>query len=200
MLDRSFLQFAAPVIRAVAGRVHKGGVSADLVTVVGFGFGMGAAVVIVSGHPLAGLVLLLINRVCDGLDGAVARLAGPTPRGAFLDIAFDFLFYAAIPLAFAVADPGQNALPAAVLLAAFIGTGSTFLAFAAAAAKLGAAAPESPSKGFYYLGGLTEGAETIGCFALMCLWPQGFPVLAYGFAGLCGVTIVTRMIAGYRRL
>ena len=54
----------------------------------------------------------------------MARLTAPTDRGAFLDITLDFLFYASIPLAFAVADPAANALPAAVLLAAFIGTGS----------------------------------------------------------------------------
>ncbi|MFM6999566.1 MAG: CDP-alcohol phosphatidyltransferase family protein [Limnohabitans sp.] len=78
------------------------------------------------------MALLLASRLLDGLDGSVARLTQPTDAGGFLDIALDFVFYAAIPLAFAVAQPATNALPAA-LLASFIGTGSSFLAFAALA-------------------------------------------------------------------
>jgi phosphatidylglycerophosphate synthase len=136
----------------------------------------------------------------DGLDGAVARLTTPTDRGAFLDITLDFLFYASIPLAFAVADPAPNALPAAVLLAAFIGTGSSFLAFSVFAERRGLKSEDYPQKGFYYLGGLTEATETLICFGLMCLWPQHFAWWAYGFAVLCALTIVTRVLAGWRAL
>jgi phosphatidylglycerophosphate synthase len=152
------------------------------------------------GHPVAGLVLLLCSRLADGLDGAVARQTQPTDRGAFLDISLDFLFYASIPLAFALLDPAANALPAAVLLAAFIGTGSSFLASAVMAGKRGLASTAYPKKGLYYLGGLTEATETLVCFALMCLWPQHFAVLALGFAALCGLTILTRLWAGWTLL
>ena len=139
-------------------------------------------------------------RLCDGLDGAVARLTQPTDRGAFLDIALDFLFYASIPLAFAVADPAANGLPAAVLLAAFVGTGSSFLAFAVLAERRGLHSTAYPSKGLYYLGGLTEATETLVCFALMCLFPQHFALWAYGFAALCALTTVTRLMAGWKVL
>jgi phosphatidylglycerophosphate synthase len=159
-----------------------------------------AAVALSLGAPLAGLALLLASRLMDGLDGAVARLTQPTDRGAFLDITLDFLFYASIPLAFAVADPAANALPAAVLLAAFIGTGSSFLAFAALAERRGLQSEDFPKKGIYYLGGLTEATETLLCFVLMCLWPQHFGALAYGFAVLCALTIVTRVLGGWRAL
>ena len=111
-----------------------------------------------------------------------ARIVGPTDRGAFLDIALDFLFYALVPLGFAFANPSVNALPAALLITAFIGTGSSFLAFAAIAARRGLRAEAYPSKGIYYLGGLTEGAETVAIFAAMCVWPAAFPVLAHIFA------------------
>jgi phosphatidylglycerophosphate synthase len=118
--------------RAARGLVRIG-VGANAISVTGFAIGMAAAGAIAFQQYLAGLALLLISRLCDGLDGAVARATQPTDRGGFLDITLDFLFYAAIPLGFAVADPAANALPAAVLLAAFIGTGSSFLAFAAVA-------------------------------------------------------------------
>jgi len=130
----------------------------------------------------------------------VARLTRPTDRGAFLDIALDFLFYASIPLAFAVADPTANALAAAVLLAAFVGTGSSFLAFAVLAERRGLTSDDYPQKGIYYLGGLTEATETLLCFVLMCLWPQHFALWAYGFAMLCLLTTVTRLFGGWRAL
>ena len=60
---------------------------------------------------------------------------GSTDLGGFLDIVLDFIVYAGMVFAFAVADPGANALAAAFLLFAFMGTGSSFLAFAMMAAK-----------------------------------------------------------------
>jgi phosphatidylglycerophosphate synthase len=146
------------------------------------------------------LALLLASRLLDGLDGSVARLTQPTDAGGFLDIALDFVFYAVIPLAFAVANPATNALPAAALLASFIGTGSSFLAFAVMAEKRGLTDTALPGKSFYFLGGLTEATETITVFAAMCIWPEHFAVLAYGFAGLCAVTTGMRVGWGYRRL
>ncbi|MGE5116675.1 MAG: CDP-alcohol phosphatidyltransferase family protein, partial [Betaproteobacteria bacterium] len=129
-----------------------------------------------------------------------ARATRPTDRGAFLDISVDFLVYASVPLAFAIADPARNALAAALLLAAFIGTGSTFLAFAALAERRCLSSDAYPRKGIYYLGGLTEGTETIACFAAMCLAPRYFAWWAGGFAALCALTVVGRLVAGWRLL
>jgi phosphatidylglycerophosphate synthase len=196
MIDRWVLQRLRPATEAAARRLVAWGVRADAVTAVGFVLGLAGSVSIALGRPLAGLVLILAGRAADGLDGAVARQTAPTDRGAFLDIVADFLFYASVPLAFALADPGSNALAAAVLLAAFIGTGSSFLAFAVLAERRGLSNARLPNKGFYYLGGLTEGSETIACFALMCLWPQHFAAWALGFAALCALTIVSRVAAG----
>jgi phosphatidylglycerophosphate synthase len=176
------------------------GVRADTVTWAGFVVGMGGALAIGLGHFGTGLALVLLSRLLDGLDGAVARLTQPTDRGAFLDIALDFLFYASIPLGFAWANPSDNALAAATLLAAFFGTGVSFLAFAVLAERRGLKSSAYPSKGFFYLGGLTEASETLLVFALMCLWPAAFATLAYIFAALCVVTTVARLAAGWRGL
>jgi phosphatidylglycerophosphate synthase len=200
MLDRAAQAALAPTLDAVARRLAQRGVSADAVTMAGFAVGIAAAVAIALGAPLAGLALLLASRFCDGLDGALARLTQATDRGAFLDITLDFLFYASVPLAFAIADPASNALAAAVLLTAFIGTGSSFLAFASLAGARGLKSLAHPNKGLYYLGGLTEATETLLCFALMCLWPMWFASIAYGFAVLCAVTIATRLVVAWRTL
>ena len=197
MLDRAATALLRPVLGRVAAVLVNSGVRADAVTVTGFALGLLAAGAIALQRPLWGLALILASRLMDGLDGAVARLTEPTDRGAFLDITLDFLFYAAVPLAFALADPAANALPAAVLLAAFIGTGSSFLAFSIFAERRSLKSRAFAHKGIYYLGGLTEATETLICFALMCLWPGQFALLAYTFAALCGITIITRIVGGY---
>ncbi len=200
MLDRTFIALLKPGLQRFATPLVRAGIGADAVTLGGFVIGLGAALCIALGAPLWGLLLIGVSRLCDGLDGAVARLTRPTDRGAFLDIALDFVFYASVPLAFAVVDPVSNALPAAVLLAAFVGTGSSFLAFALLAERRGLSSADYPQKGIYYLGGFTEATETLICFALMCLWPMHFAAWAYGFALLCALTTATRLLAGWRLL
>jgi phosphatidylglycerophosphate synthase len=200
MLDRAANAALMPLLQAGARVLARARIGADTVTVAGFVIGLAAALAIVLEAYLTGLALLLASRLADGLDGPLSRLTRSTDRGAFLDITLDFLFYASIPLAFALADPAANALPAAVLLASFIGTGSSFLAFAVLAQKRGIASSEYPNKGLYYLGGLTEASETLICFVLMCLWPAHFAGWAYGFSALCAVTIATRIVGGARVL
>jgi phosphatidylglycerophosphate synthase len=198
MLDRAAIALCRPALEVIARRLVAWRIGADAVTLAGFVVGLGAAAAIAVDAPIAGLALIALSRLADGLDGAVARLTRPTDRGAFLDIALDFVFYASIPLAFALADPAANALAAAVLLAAFVGTGSSFLAFAVLAERRGITSEAYPRKGIYYLGGLTEASETLIAFAAMCLWPQHFAVIAWVFAALCAVTLATRLAAGWR--
>ena len=204
MLDRRALDLLRPLLAALARPLVQAGVGANSVTGLGFVLGLAAAFVIAAQAgqqtPWSGLALLLLSRLCDGLDGTVARLGTPTDRGAFLDITLDFVFYASIPLAFAVAAPAANALAAAVLLASFIGTASSFLAFAVMAERRGLKSLAFPQKGLYYLGGLTGATETLLCFVVMCLWPQHFAALAYGFAALCLLTLLTRLWAGWQAL
>lgn len=200
MLDRAIQRALRPALGRAGTALVRLGVGADAVTLAGFVTGMAAALAIGLRQFVAGLVLLLLSRLLDGLDGAVARASTPTDRGGFLDITLDFLFYAAIPLGFAFADPAVNALPAAVLLASFIGTGSSFLAFAALAEKRSLTDTALPGKSFYFLGGLTEATETIVAFATMCLWPQWFGPIAYGFAALCAITTLLRIGWGWQRL
>ncbi len=197
MLDRHALKLAGPWLDRMAAGLQRLGVGADGVSLCGFALGLCAAAAIALHRPLLGLALIVASRLADGLDGALARLTRPTDRGAFLDITLDFVFYASIPLAFALAQPATNALPAALLLFSFIGTASSFLAFSVFAERRGLQRQAYPAKGMYYLGGLTEGTETLICFGLMCLWPQHFSTLAYGFAALCGLTWLVRMRAGW---
>jgi phosphatidylglycerophosphate synthase len=193
VIDRYLYPLQGRVLATPARLLHARGVTANQITLTGFVFALLAALAIALGFPMFGLVFIALNRLCDGLDGAVARLSPPDPRGAYLDITLDFLFYGQIPLAFALADPMANAIPAAVLLSCFLGTGTSFLAWSAAGAKLGLKAEDYPTKGILYLGGLTEGFETIIFFMACCLFPSAFPWLAYAFSLACLMTIVMRI-------
>ncbi len=198
MLDRAATSLIRPAVSAMARALAGIGLRANTITLLAFALGLAAAACIAAQAYASGAALMLLSRLCDALDGSVARLTAATDAGGFLDITLDFVFYASIPLAFAVAAPAPNALPAAALLAAFMGTSSSFLAFAALAAKRGMASTAYPDKSIYFLGGLTEATETLAVFIAMCVWPQHFAWLAYGFAALCALTTATRIAWGWR--
>ena len=197
MLDARFRRWLDPPLDRIGGALARCGLGANAVTAAGFLVGVAAWIALAAAaYPLA-LALILANRVADGLDGAVARRAGATDLGGYLDIVLDFFFYAGVPFFFAVGRP-DAALPACVLVFSFVGTGSSFLAFAAVAAKRGLTTEARGRKSIYYLGGLTEGAETIALFVLVCLLPGYFGVLAWVFGSLCWVTTAARVAAAVR--
>ena len=176
-----------------AGRLlARRGVTANTVTIAGLLIGLLAAVAIATHYFVAAFALIVANRITDGLDGAVARAGAPTDRGGYLDIVVDYVFYASVPLAFAIADPAQNALPAAALLAGFCLTCASFLTFATIAAKRGLETEAHGRKSFFYSTGLVEGTETIAFFLLMTALPAWFPTLAWIFAALCVLTAIQR--------
>lgn len=197
MIDRYLLPLQKRLMQPIANQLVKAGLSANTITLTGFAIGLMALPFLAFGLFKWALLAILLNRLLDGLDGAVARTSGATDRGAYIDIAFDFFFYATVPLGFALADQGQNALAAAALITAFVGTGSSFLAFGVLAAKREMTAADYPQKGIYYLGGLAEGAETVAVFCAMCLWPGYFAPLALFYACICMVTTLARWRQGW---
>ncbi|MEW5424920.1 CDP-alcohol phosphatidyltransferase family protein [Amorphus sp. 3PC139-8] len=205
MFDARLRSLIDPPLQAAGRRIARAGIPADAVTITGFAFGLIAALAIANGLFLVGLALIALNRAFDGLDGAVARAlpgdaepgpsaSGPSDRGGYLDIVLDFVFYGAVPLAFAVADPARNALAAAVLLFTFTANGSAFLAFAVFAERRKLATAAQGPKSLYYLSGLAEGGETIAAFMLMCLVPAWFPAIAAAFAMVCGLSAAARIV------
>jgi phosphatidylglycerophosphate synthase len=162
---------------------------------MGFLMGMGAAGLVANGQYVPGLAVFLLSRLLDGLDGAVARQTRLTDLGGYLDITLDFIVYASMVLGFAIADPSANALAAAFLTTSFMAPASTFLAYAIFAAKRGITTEIRGRKSMYYLGGLTEGFETILTLSLMCLFPSWFAVIAVVYAIMCWITGGTRIAA-----
>ena len=198
MLDRAARRLVDPTLELIAGRAARLRLTADQVTVLGFGMGLAAIAAIAAQFYLLGLALLLLNRLADGIDGCLARRNGPTDLGGYLDIVLDFIVYAGLAFAFALAQP-ESALAAAFLIFSFMGTGSSFLAFAIFAAKR-KLDEQQGLKGFYYLGGITEGTETILLFVFVCLLPDYFAAAAYVFGALCWLTTIGRIGSAVQRL
>ncbi len=195
MLDRHARQIIDPPLNHIGATLAARGFTADGVTLIGLGLGLFAALLIAVGLPGWALIPLLASRLADGLDGAVARATHKTDFGGYLDIAVDFLFYGAIPMAFVLSDPAANGAAGAFLLTAFYFNGTSFLGYAILAEKHGHKTDAQGQKSLYYSNGILEGTETIVFFVLLCLLPGYFSPLAWGFGALCFATATLRIYA-----
>ncbi len=193
MFDARLRPLIDPPLNRAGQRLARMGLIANQLTLLGMLVGLGAAAAILAQQFAVAIALVLLGRLLDGLDGAVARATAATPFGGYLDIVGDFLFYVCVPLAFGFSDPA-NLKPAMVLLAAFALTGVSFLALAAVAAEQGLETSAHGAKSFFYSTGFAEGGETILIFLLMCLFPAQFALFAWVFAALCGLTVVQRTL------
>ena len=198
MLDRYARQLIDPPLNQIGRGLAARGFTANGVTLIGLGLGLFAALLIGLGQFAWALVPLLASRLADGLDGAVARATQKTDFGGYLDIAVDFLFYGAIPMAFVIYDPAVNGAAGAFLLAAFYFNGTSFLGYAILAEKHGHKTDLQGQKTLYYSNGLLEGTETIIFFVLLCLFETFFVPLAWFFGSLCFTTAILRILAAKR--
>jgi phosphatidylglycerophosphate synthase len=194
MLDRAARRLVDPPLERLAAACAERRIGANTVTLIGFGCGLVAMGLAASQYYILALAALALNRIADGLDGALARRTRVTDLGGYLDIVLDFIFYAGFVLAFALAEPTRG-IAAAFLIFSFVGTGTSFLAFAVFEAKRGRV---STDKSFYYLSGLTEGTETILLFVFLCLFPAAFSPAAWLFGIACWLTTLGRVLTAVR--
>ncbi len=187
----------APLDRA-GKALARAGISANMVTIAGLALGLLAAILIGFGNFLAGLIFIILSRIADGLDGAVARATRKTDFGGYLDIVSDFLFYGMIPLAFAIVSPQTNAIAAGVLLLAFYVNGATFLGYGILAERQNLTTSLQGEKSLFYTDGLLEGTETILFLMVICIWPAWFALLAYLFAAATFYTAIMRVWRAYK--
>ena len=194
MLDSRIRPLIDPPLNAIGKGLARAGVTANQVTLAGAVIGIAAGVAIGYRYYLLGLALVLLSRLLDGLDGAVARATRQSDFGGYLDIVSDFAFYVAVPLGFGFAVVAN--LPfSMILIASFTLTGISFLAYAVMAAKQGRETSAHGKKSFFYNTGLAEGTETIVAFVLMCLLPNDFAVIALVYSAMCVITVIQRTIA-----
>ncbi len=198
MLDSLSIKLIRKPLALSATYLDKCGITANQTTVFGFVLGCFALPALIAEQYLLALLFILLNRICDGLDGALARIQGITDAGGFLDISLDFLFYSLIPFGFVLAI--QNKMPLQGHFDFFfVGTGSSFYLLPSWQGNK-ASIIRCINTNLYYMSGLTEGTETIGCFVLFCLMPQHFSVIAYIFGAACWFTTFTRIYSGFHTL
>lgn len=196
MLDHHVRPWIDPLVNWIGKKLAACGLTANTLTIIGFMFGVIAMFCIMLQLYYAGLLFFILNRICDGLDGAVARHIALTDFGGFLDIVCDFIIYAGIVFAFGVANPDKS-LYAAFLIFSFIGPMASFLAYAIVAAKQKIETTRRGHKSFYYLGGICEGVETIVALVSMCLFTNYFAVICMIFGGLCWLTTAGRVYCAW---
>ena len=194
MLDGHVRRRIDPWLERAGSALAARGITANTVTITGFLLGLAAAVAIVLDSYVWAFVLIGVSRVCDGLDGAVARATEKTDFGGFLDIVLDFAFYGLIPFAFILADPYENGIAGGLLLLSFYINGASFLAFSIMAEKRGLSTDVRGAKSLYFTTGLAEATETIAVFLAFCLFPQWFSEIAVIFALVCFYTALSRIV------
>ena len=193
MIDAKLNNYLRPYLIFLAKIIIKLNISANIITFLGFFFGLCCFYSIINFYFMSALLFLFLNRFCDGLDGTVARLLGPTDIGAFYDITLDFLFYSLFPIAFIFIDI-KNTYAICFLLLSFVSTQTTFLASAWIIEKNKILVSTKQKKSFFYIGGITEGFETIICFTLMLLFYESVELITYIFGILCWITSISRLI------
>lgn len=208
MLDRPVRALLERPVNALAAALDRPGITPDGLTVAGLVLGLASAVAAALQLWALALVLWLVSRVIDGLDGALARrrradgrVTSDSEAGGFLDITADFVVYGATVLGVALGATAAFDAPwqpfAAVLLAYYV-NGAAFLAFSSIAERTGRRIDDGRSLSF--LGRIAEGTETIVVHSLWLIVPFWAWQLAVVWAVFVGISAVQRMVAGYRAL
>ena len=199
MFDRQVQKYTQKPLQYIAKLFMKF-ISPNQMTLIGFSFGVLMCISIIIDQYFVAMIFLFLNRLCDGLDGAMARLKSPTMLGGYLDIVLDFLIYGGFVLSFGMTDQ-NNLFSSMILLFCYIGTSSTFLAKAAIMPSIAYKdSTKDIPKSFHYAAGLIEGVETI-IFMIFCLlFSKLFIILSTIFSILCIITIITRIMVTYMDL
>ncbi len=210
MMDARVRRLLAPALSRAAALIDRRGITPDRLTLTGLVVGLGSAGAAAAQLWWLALVLWLLSRLADGLDGPLARRRsssrspGSRPAseaGGFLDITADFIVYGSMVVGVAVgATAGHGApwWPFLLVLLAYYVNGTAFLAFSSIAERTGRTVEDGRSLSF--LGGLAEGTETIAVHSLWLLIPGHAWQIALVWAALVSVGAAQRVVAGYRDL
>ena len=185
-----------PVLAPLAAGAERVGLRPGHLTALGLALAVAAAGCAAVGSWWAATGLWLLSRVPDGVDGALARRTGTaSDLGGLLDLTADFLAYGAFVLGVAVGAPDARVACAALLLTYYV-NGSVLLATSAAAERQGRRF-SSGDRSVQFVGGLTEGFETIVAHALFgvlaAVAPAVVPMAVWVFAAMVVVTIGQRL-------
>lgn len=198
MLDEELRKGAKPFYRLPARILAERGVTGNVLTVSGLCVGALCLVAIALGLDLLALVLWLLNRLLDGLDGEVARLRGEGSEfGAFVDIVADFFVYGGFLVALAVQHQDARLALVALFFAYYL-NGTAFLALSGILERL--KRERQTERGLHFRRSLTEGFETIVAGVLFLLLPDHVSTIAWIFVAMVLFSAAQRLHDGWRIL
>ena len=202
MFDR-YLRDVKDRLLAPLARLLGPAVSPDAVSWAACAVGLAGAFAVASGAAEWGLALWIANRVLDGLDGTLARVHGRTTQfGGYLDIVLDFVVYAAIPIAIALAGGTQALAMAGMLLVAsfFVNAASWMYLAAILEQRREGAAARSEATTIIMPPGLVAGTETVIFYTALLVFPAHQLWLFKTMAALVLVNVVMRLVWAQRHL
>lgn len=189
MIDTLLRPRLLPVIDSMAAKTAQSGLTANKLTLMGFGLSLGGCFAVGMQAYAFGLVLLLIGRFLDGIAGSIARQNGITDFGTVLDIFCDYLVFGAFAFFFSLSAT-ETMLASTLFIFSLLAMGMAYLAHAWILARKNVA--EMPR------GGLIENGEMIVFIAVCCLFPLFYAAIASLFALLCWTTAALRFIAAFK--
>ncbi len=197
MLDEELRKGAKPFYTPLATPLAKR-MSGNAVSLAGLAAGLLCLIAVALGLNLPALILWLINRLLDGLDGEIARIRGEASEfGAFLDIAADFVMYGGFLVALAVQHPDAR-LALVVLFLAYYLNGTIFLALSSVLERL--KAERRTERGLHFRRSLAEGFETIMFGILALVFPAYISPIVWIFAAMVFVSAAQRLLDAKRML
>jgi phosphatidylglycerophosphate synthase len=191
MFDQPLRARLSPGLDRAAGRLQGAGATPNALTALALLAGLGACVAVGTGLDVLALVLWLLNRLLDGLDGPLARRRQANELGGLLDFVADFVVYSGFVVAIAVAHRGAR-IACVVLLATYLVNNVALLSFSSLSERL--ALPAGDERSLRLPPGLAEGTETIVVYVLFCVIPSASTVIAWSFAGVVALTAGQRVM------
>jgi hypothetical protein len=169
-------KWIGPPLEGAASRLVAFGVGSSVLVLATLLVGLAALPSIARGHFWLGLFLILLSRLIDALGRT-----GAGARELRLAAAFEPIVLASVPFGFALNDP-SSALAATLALFGLIAAGASSLF-----------ASDSPALK------RSDVAICVAAFALACLRPQWFALIAYMLALFCFIAAGVRIALVFTR-
>ena len=187
MLDALIRRYTSPVLAEPARRISGLGLGAEALRAAGFVAGIAALPAIGRKAYLVGLALMALGRLLDLFGGAVARQKAQVRSGPDLEQVVEIVWTASVPFVFALAEP-ESGLAAMFLMLGLVARAAVF------GEVSDSGVPGSPSA-------LDLGARLLGkseifiAYALACIFPAWFSIIAYALGIACFVMTGFRVAA-----
>jgi CDP-diacylglycerol--glycerol-3-phosphate 3-phosphatidyltransferase len=190
LLDGNWRNVVDRGLSPIGKNLHRAGITADVVTIIGIIMAVAASVSIAFGSLRLGFVLLIMTGISDALDGPVAKASGAASlRGAFFDSVSDRLTDALLlgGIAwFLIGDePGYTVmLPVSVMFV------SLLISYQRAKAE---------SLGLEAKGGLMERAERFIVLAIGLLFSEALIIILWIMLVLSSFTAAQRFVKVWKQ-